>query len=81
MTYQEAKTRIETLSPFAYIRPDGITRRGDSLIARRSFPAWKHKGEIGILWAASIRELFPEARITKTAVDRKNHARCWLKFE
>ena len=80
MTYQDAKARIKTLSPFAFIRPDSFTRRGDTMIARRRF-APKYKGIIGIQWAASISLLFPEAKIVRTHVDTKHNARCWIRFK
>ena len=80
MTYQQAKARVESLSPFAFIRPDSLTKRGDTLIARRVF-APRHRELIGLSWAASVRQLFPEAQIVRTDVDRTYNARCWLRFE
>lgn len=81
MTYQEAKDRVAALSPHAYIRPDSLTKRGDTLIARRAFAPKKDKTWIGLAWAGSVKLLFPEAKIKKTSVDRKHNARCWIVFD
>lgn len=80
MDYRQAKDRINELSPFAFIRPDSFTRRGDVFIARRAFVP-KDRNLIGLEWASSVKQLFPEARIIRTYVDRKYHARCWIQFK
>lgn len=78
--YQKAQARINSLSPHAMHRPDSLTRRNGTLIARRRFPFTHQKAFISILWTVNIKELFPEARIQKTTVDPKNNARVYFSF-
>ena len=79
--YQQAQARINALSPFSGHRPDSLTRRGDTLIARRGYPFTYKPAFAAILWAANIKELFPEAQIIRNSVDRKNNARCYFRLE
>ena len=76
--YQIAKARIAELSDFSGHRPDSLTRRNETLIARRSYPFTYHPTFASIIWASNIKELFPEARILRNSVDRKNNARCYF---
>ena len=76
--YQVAKARIDQLSDFSGYRPDSLTRRGDTLIARRSYPFSYSRAFASQVWATNISELFPEARILRNSVDRKNNARCYF---
>ena len=76
--YQKAQARISELSLYAMHRPDSLTRRNGALIARRRFPFTQTKEIIGILWTANIKELFPEARIIKSTVDKKHNARVYF---
>lgn len=81
MNFKEAKERIAELSPHAYIRPDSLTKRGNTLIARRAFAPKRNKVWIGLAWAGSIKLLFPECQIIRTSVDKKHNARCWIQFD
>ena len=78
--YQIAKARIAELSYFSGLRPDSLTRRNGTLIARRGYPFTYSPGFAAIIWASNIKELFPEARIIRNSVDRKNNARCYFKL-
>ena len=80
MTFQEAKDRIASLDPLDFNRPDSLTRRGDTMIARRAFSWDQPRHAIIFHWRANIKELFPEATIIKADVDGKNNARCWIQF-
>ena len=79
--YQVAKARIAELSDFSGHRPDSLTRRNGTLIARRAYPFTYPRAFATIVWAANIKELFPEARILRNSVDSKNNARCYFKLE
>ena len=78
--YQIAKARIDELSPFSGHRPDALTRRDSTLIARRGYPFTYQPTFASIIWASNIKELFPEAQIIRNSVDRKNNARCYFKL-
>ena len=76
--YQIAKARIAELSDFSGHRPDSLTRRNGTLIARRAYPFSYKRAFAAMLWASNIKELFPDARIIRNSVDRKNNARCYF---
>ena len=78
--YQIAKTRIAELSDFSGHRPDSLTRRNGTLIARRAYPFSYKRAFAAMLWASNIKDLFPNAQIIRNSVDSKNNARCYFKL-
>ena len=78
--YQIAKSRIAELSDFSGHRPDSLTRRNGTLIARRAYPFTYSPSFAAIIWASNIKELFPGAQIIRNSVDSKNNARCYFKL-
>ena len=76
--YEVAKERINQLPNICYDRPDSLTSRNGTLIARFRYGFhWKPKAAQAD-WQAVITRLFPSARIIKTTVDRKRNARCYF---
>ena len=79
--YEVAKERINQLPNISYDRPDSLTRRNGTLIARFRYGFhWKREAAQAD-WQAVITRLFPSARIIKTTVDRKRNARCYFSLD
>ena len=77
-TYQQAKARLAQVpSNNRFAHPDSLTRRNGTLIASRWCGQYDRKW-IQACWESAIRELFPDAEILKTTVDRFGTARCYF---
>ena len=78
--YEHAMELINQLPPTTYNRPDSLSRRGDTLIARFAYNVkWTKKQAIAD-WRETMQRLFPTATIEKVTADRKNHVRAYLHF-
>ena len=78
--YQIAKARFGDFT-IRNAPPRQFDPSGQHADRKASNPFTYSRSLAAILWASNIKELFPEARIIRNSVDRKNNARCYFKLE
>jgi len=85
--FRTAKSQFEKLHPAS--RPDSLTRRGDILIARRSYTPWRLDPERPSEhlrwkqwaiedWQETVQRVLPEANILDISIDQHRNVRAYF---